>query len=89
MLFCDARMDNLQINFGDPESMRAAVPRVAVARQEAEQQLRDAEEEIVIAAEKRRSAERTVRQCKELTSVLAGMLEGPTDTAADAVCRCP
>jgi hypothetical protein len=82
-------MDDLQINFGDQESMRAAVPRVAVALQAAEQQLRDAEDEIVIAAEKRRRAERTIRQCKELTSVLAGMLEGPSDTAADVFAAVP
>ncbi len=89
MLFCDASMDDLQINFGDQESMRAAVPRVAVALQAAEQQLRDADDEIVIAAEKRRRAERAIRQCKELTSVLAGMLEGPSDTAADVFAPVP
>jgi hypothetical protein len=72
-------MNELIINFGDPESIRAAIPQVAKAKQRAEERIEEAERELHAAAEKRRRAQADLDRTNQLDAFLRGTMRGPED----------
>jgi hypothetical protein len=73
-------MPDLTINFGDPESMLAAIPEIAEAVRRAEQCVEEADRELLAASENRRRAQTELDRARELGAFLQNTLdrlEGP------------
>jgi hypothetical protein len=68
-------MDVLTIQFGDQQSMRAALPQIAELVANANQRLEEANEEAAAAANKRRDAERSLEQWVGTYNLLQSMLD--------------